>query len=199
MNLVWLLLIVGGMIVAALTGRVEDVGQAALSSAQYAVDLIIGLVGAMMLWMGMMKIAEKSGLMDALARAFRPAIGLLFPELPKGHPAAGAILMNVAANLLGVGNAATPLGLKAMQDLETLNPEPGTATPSMCTFLALNTSSVTLIPASVVALRAAAGSANPTEIVGSTFLATLVAGAVALATDRVFRRLDSAGGKEGRR
>jgi spore maturation protein A len=118
----------------------------------------------------------------------RPLVRRIMPEVPPEHPAMGALLMNISANLLGVGHAATPLGLKAMQELQKLNDEPETATNAMCTFLALNTSSVTLIPATVIAFRANAGSANPTEIVATTLMATLCSTTAALTLDYLFRR-----------
>ena len=119
-----------------------------------------------------MKLAEKSGLVEILSRALRPVLRWLFPDVPATHPAMGSMVMNIAANMLGLSNAATPLGLRAMQDLEKLNPRPGTATNAMCTFLAINTSSVQLIPATTIAILAAAGARNPTQIIGTAFFAS---------------------------
>jgi len=126
----------------------------------------------MALWLGLMKLAEKSGLVEILSRALRPVLRWLFPDVPATHPAMGSMVMNIAANMLGLSNAATPLGLRAMQDLEKLNPRPGTATNAMCTFLAINTSSVQLIPATTIAILAAAGARNPTQIIGTAFFAS---------------------------
>ena len=187
-NFIWLFLIVAGVLMAGATGQADRITTALTDQATTATNLIIGLAGIMVFWMGMMNIAAKSGLTQVFARLLRPLVMRLFPDVPPDHPAAGAILLNVSANLLGLGNAATPLGLSAMQELQKLNSEPETASPAMCTFLALNTSSVTLIPATVVALRAAAGSTSPADVVGPTFLATLVAAVTAMSLDRYFRR-----------
>ena len=145
-----------------------------LHYAKIAVELAIGLIGIMALWLGLMKIAEQSGMIAALSRGLKPVMVRLFPEVPPEHPAMGAMIMNISANLLGLGNAATPLGLKAMEELNKLNRKTGTATDAMCTFLVINTSNVQIIPATVIAVRAAAGSAEPTEIVGAVILATAV-------------------------
>jgi spore maturation protein A len=142
--------------------------------AKVAVELALGLIGVMALWLGLMKIAEEAGLIARLARALKGITRRLFPDVPPDHPAMGAMIMNMSANMLGLGNAATPLGLKAMEELNKLNPKPGVATDAMCTFLVINTSNVQLIPATVIAIRAAAGSTNPTEILGPVILATTV-------------------------
>jgi spore maturation protein A len=145
-----------------------------LHYAKVAVELAIGLIGIMALWLGLMKIAEEAGLIARLAGALKGLTRCLFPDVPPDHPAMGAMIMNISANLLGLGNAATPLGLKAMEELNKLNRKPGMATDAMCTFLVINTSNVQLIPATVIAVRAAAGSANPTEILGPVILATTI-------------------------
>ncbi len=186
-NLVWLLLIVAGGLTAAARGQVSVVTDAVMGQSQLGLETVLGFTGIMILWMGIMKIAEESGLIRLLSVLVRPLMRRLLPEVPVEHPAMGAILMNVSANLLGVGAAATPLGLKAMNHLQELNPEPETATDAMCTFLALNTSGVTLVPATVIALRMSAGSMNPTEIVGTALLATLCSSIAALSVDRLFR------------
>jgi len=142
--------------------------------AKIAVELAIGLIGIMALWLGLMKIAEEAGLIARLAGALKGITRRLFPDVPPDHPAMGAMIMNISANLLGLGNAATPLGLKAMEELNKLNRKPGVATDAMCTFLVINTSNVQLIPATVIAVRAAAGSVNPTEILGPVILATTI-------------------------
>ncbi len=189
LNIIWLLLILGGVLVAGLSGQVEVVTDAAMTSARLAVEFVLGYMGIITFWVGLMKVAEESGLVRSLAGLMRPVVGLLFPSLPRDHPAVGAILMNLSANLLGVGSAATPLGLKAMEELQKLNDDRETASDAMCTFLALNTSSVTLIPVSVIGIRAAAGSADPAEIVGTTIFATSCSTLVALSLDYLFRRL----------
>jgi spore maturation protein A len=137
--------------------------------------------------MGMMRIAEKAGLLQLLAKALAPVVSLLFPDVPKGHPALGYILSNMSANLLGLGNAATPMGLKAMEELQKLNPDRQTASPAMCTLLAINTASITLIPTTIIAIRMQYGSANPVEIVGTTLIASFSATIFALLLDRWYR------------
>ena len=151
--------------------------------------LALPLAGVMALWLGVMRLAEKSGLMHALAKLLRPVMTRIFPDVPAEHPAMGSMIMNMAANMLGLANAATPLGLRAMQDLEKLNPRPGTATNAMCTFLALNTSSVQLIPASAVAILAAAGSVQPTAIIGTALIATICSTAVGLIAVKSLEKL----------
>lgn len=188
-NIIWLLFIVIGIIVAFFTGNIEAVTNAAVDYAEISVDLAIGLVGVMTLWLGMMKIAEESGLVKLLAKGVRPILKRLFPDVPEDHPAMGAIVMNMAANILGLGNAATPLGLKAMQELQKINPKKDTASNAMCTFLAINTSSVTLVASSVIALRASAGSENVAQIIGPTIVATLASTIAAVIAVKTFQKL----------
>jgi spore maturation protein A len=145
-----------------------------LKIADTAVQLAIGLIGIMALWLGIMKIAEAAGLVLLLARIVRPIMVRVFPDVPPDHPAMGAMVMNMAANFLGLSNAATPLGLKAMEELNKLNPVAGTATNAMCMFLTINTTALTLVPATVIAIRLTLGSTNPTDIIMPTFLATFV-------------------------
>ncbi len=188
-NVIWFLFLVVGIVVAAFNGNIEVVTQAAIDYANIAVDLSLGLIGVMALWLGIMKIAEESGLVQKLARGLKPIMIRLFPDVPAEHPAMGAIIMNMAANMLGLGNAATPLGLKAMKELQSINPQKDTATNAMCTFLAINTSSVTLIPAAVIALRAAAGSVSPAEIIGPTLVATTASTIAAVIAVKLLQRL----------
>jgi spore maturation protein A len=157
--------------------------------AKIAVELAIGLIGIMSLWLGLMKIAEQAGMVAVLAKFLKPVTTRLFPDVPPDHPAMGAMLMNISANMLGLANAATPLGLKAMEELNKLNKKLGTATDAMCTFLVVNTSSVQLIPATVIAIRAAAGSASPTEIIGPVIFATTINTIVGIATVKLLSRL----------
>ncbi len=157
--------------------------------AKTAVELAIGLIGIMALWLGIMKIAEQSGLVSKLAALLKPLTTRLFPDVPPDHPAMGAMIMNISANILGLANAATPLGLKAMEELNKLNRKAGTATDAMCTFLVINTSNVQLIPATVIAIRAAAGSANPTDILGPVIVATAISLIVGVSTVRLLARL----------
>ncbi len=180
LNHIWLAMLLTAMLVAGITGNVRASVDAAIRAAETAVTLALGLVGVMSLWLGVMRLAERSGLVGILARVLRPVLSRLFPEVPPDHPAMGSMVMNIAANMLGLTNAATPLGLRAMRDLETLNRHPGTATNAMCTFLAINTGSVQLIPATAIAVLAASGSLNPTAIVGSTLIATCFSSAAGL-------------------
>ena len=174
------------VIVGILTGNIDAVTQAAIDMAKTAVEIAIGLIGIMALWLGTMKIAEESGLIRIIARAIRPITIRLFPDVPEDPPAIGSIILNMAANLLGLGNAATPLGLKAMEELQELNPEKDTATNAMCTFLAINTSSVQLIlPATVVALMGAAAN----QIFITTILATGLSTITAIITVRFLEKL----------
>ncbi|HOP69225.1 MAG: nucleoside recognition domain-containing protein [Dethiobacteria bacterium] len=175
------------ILLAALKGEISAITPSIFKSAEQAVTVAFGLIGLMAFWLGIMKIIEESGIMEVLKKLLRPLALFLFPRVPRDHPAMSAILMNMSANLLGMGNAATPFGLRAMEELQKLNPCPEEATDEMCTFLALNTSSLTLLPTTVIALRAATGSLNPTEIVGTTIVATTCSTLVALVADRIFR------------
>ncbi len=188
-NIIWLFLLLSGIVVAAFNGKIEVVTSAALEAAQNSVAISIELIGLMALWLGLLKMAEEAGMVRMLARLLRPAMSYLFPGIPKGHPAMGAIIMNLSANILGLGNAATPLGLKAMQELQKLNPHPEEATSDMCTFLGLNTACITLIPATIIGIRAAADSADPTGVVGPTIFATTCSTLVAILADRYFRKI----------
>lgn len=175
LNWIWLGLILGAVLLGGFTDKLPDVANAAFESSKKAVmDLALPMAGIMALWLGIMRLAEKSGLVEILAKGLRPVLRWLFPEVPPNHPAMGAMVMNMAANMLGLSNAATPLGLRAMQDLEKLNPRPGVASNAMCTFLAVNTSSIQLIPATAVAILATAGSKDPFAIIGTAFMATLL-------------------------
>ncbi len=187
-NYIWMGLIVVGVIVAAFTGRMEQLTEAAFDSAKLAVELAIGLIGIMALWLGLMKLAEASGLVKFIARLVRPIMVRLFPDVPAEHPAMGSMIANIAANILGLGNSATALGLKAMQDLESLNKKTGTATNSMVTFVTINTTSVTLIPATVIGLRASAGAADPTSIIGTTIFATICSTVVGVTAAKLLQK-----------
>jgi spore maturation protein A len=204
MGAIWTGLVAVAVIAAAVNGRMPELTRAAMESAGAAVTLSLGLAGVMALWLGLMKVAEDAGFVRGLARTARPLMRRLFPDVPPDHPAMGAMLLNVSANVLGLGNAATPFGVKAMQELETLNPHPGTATDAQALFCALNTASVQLIPASVIALRAAAGSTAPGEIIGPTILASLCGAVVAVLASKLLQRVlprplaPGPGGAEGR-
>ncbi|MBU0663499.1 MAG: spore maturation protein [Proteobacteria bacterium] len=179
-NIIWLAMIVLATVTASYTGKMDALTKASFESAKDAVVLAIGLIGPMALWLGIMKVAETGGLMQIIARRVRPLMVRLFPEVPHDHPAMSAMIMNMAANALGLGNAATPMGIKAMQELEKLAPEKGTATNAMCLFLAINTSCVTILPLGVITVRAAAGSTNPASIFIPSLIATCCSTLVAI-------------------
>jgi len=189
LNYIWLGLMVIAILVGGLTGRMDAVTKAAFESAKTAVEIALGLIGVMTLWLGIMKIAEEAGLVRVLARLIQPVARRLFPEVPSAHPAIGAMLLNISANWLGLSNAATPLGLKAMEELQSLNPTQDTATNAMVMFLALNTASITLIPATIIAVRVTLGSANPVEIVFPTIFASTCATLVAVISAKLLEKL----------
>jgi len=189
LNYIWLALVLLAVAIGGWNDRFNDVTQGALDGAKTAVTIALGLIGIMALWLGVMRLAERAGLVQRIARVLRPIMRRLFPDVPPEHPAMGSMVMNMSANMLGLGNAATPLGLRAMRDLESLNPRPGVATNAMCTFLAINTSSVQLIPATAIAILAASGSTRPTAIVGTALLATLCAASVAVISVKLFEKL----------
>jgi spore maturation protein SpmA len=190
LNYIWLGLVLLAVVVGGCTDHLKDVADKSFEMAEFAVMKIsLPLVGIMALWLGIMRLAERAGLVALLARLLRPLMVWLFPDVPHDHPAMGSMLMNMAASILGLGNAATPLGLRAMRDLETLNPRPGTATNAMCTYLAINTSSIQLIPATAIAILAANKSNNPTAIVGTSIMATTCAAIAAVTAAKFFQRL----------
>lgn len=181
LNYLWLALVLLAVLIGGATGHLPEVTAGAFQMAETAVmKIALPLAGIMALWLGLMRLAEKSGLVQQLARALRPVLKWLFPDVPADHPAMGSMLMNMAANMLGLANAATPLGLRAMRDLETLNKHPGTATNAMCTFLAINTASIQLIPTTAIAILATQHAQNPTAIVGTALIASLCATSTAL-------------------
>ncbi|MFD2232863.1 spore maturation protein [Phaeospirillum tilakii] len=191
MNRVFVALVAVSFLFAAAGGEaaMQKLSTGLVEGAAAAVPLAFGLIGIMALFLGVMKVAEAAGLLDALARLLRPVLTRLFPELPADHPAFGAMALNLAANLLGLGNAATPFGLRAMQQLERANPHPGTASNAQVLFLALNTAGITLLPAKVIALRASAGAADPAAVVGPTLAASLTALVVAVIAAKLLQRL----------
>ena len=177
---------------AGATAPMELLSMAMIEAASGAVTLAIGLVGVMTLFMGLMKVAEAGGMLRIIARLIRPLMVRLFPDVPGDHPAMGAMILNLSANALGLGNAATPFGIRAMQELDKLNSRPGTATNAMVLFLAINTSSVTLLPTGVIALRAAAGSADPAAILPTTLFATIGSTTVAILAAKLYSRWSAA-------
>ncbi|MEO8218819.1 MAG: nucleoside recognition domain-containing protein [Acidobacteriota bacterium] len=189
LNYIWFALMAIALVVAAFNGTADAVTKGALDSAKTAVEISIGLIGVMALWLGIMKVADESGLVRLLARAISPITRLIFPEVPHDHPAMGAIILNISANMLGLSNAATPFGIKAMEELQTLNPEKETASNSMVMLLAMNTASVQLIPATVIAIMASAGATNPTAIISTTLVAGICAMIAAIAAARALTPL----------
>ncbi|ACK69161.1 nucleoside recognition domain protein [Gloeothece citriformis PCC 7424] len=186
LNYIWFGIILISVVVGSFTGKIDAVTEAAITSAETAVEIAIGLIGIMALWLGLMKIAEESGLVNVIARIVQPITVRLFPDVPPDHPAIGSIVLNMSANILGLGNAATPLGLKAMQELQSLNPKKDTATDAMCMFLAINTSSVQLIlPATIIALMKSSAS----EIFLPTILATSLSTTAAITASISFSKM----------
>ncbi len=188
LNYIWFALLAIALVVAIFNGTAAQVTKASVDSAKTAVEISLGLVGIMTLWLGVMRVAEKAGLVTLLARLLTPFRRLLFPEIPPDHPAIGAMIMNLAANMLGLSNAATPLGIKAMEELQELNPEKETASNAMVTFLVLNTAGIQLIPATIIGVLAAAGSKNPTSIISTTIVATLCGAMAAVTTAKILQR-----------
>jgi len=188
-NYIWCGMIIIGIIVGTLTGNIEAVSTAAIEWAETAVELSLGLIGVMALWLGLMKIAEEAGIVRGMGLLMKPIMVKLFPEVPADHPAMGSIVANMAANFFGLGNAATPLGIKAMQELQDLNENKEEASNAMVMFLAINTSSVTLISSSTIAYRSAAGAANPADIIGPTIIATAVSTTVAIIACKLLEKL----------
>ena len=185
-NYIWVILTVVGIVFGMVNGTMDEINQAIFTGAKEAVTLSIGLISILVFWLGMMRIAEEAGLLNALAKVFRPLVKMLFPEVSADHPAMGYILSNMIANMFGLGNAATPLGIKAMEQLQELNGGKITASRSMVTFLAINTASITIIPTTVIAIRMQYHSSSPTEIVFPTVIATILSAIGAILIDRYF-------------
>jgi spore maturation protein A len=185
-NYIWVGLTLIGLVFAAINGTMNEVNEAIFKGAAEAVTLCISLISVLVFWLGMMKIAEDSGLLNKLTTLFKPFVRRIFPDVPSNHPALGYILSNMIANMFGLGNAATPLGIKAMEQLKELNGGINEASRSMVTFLALNTASVTLVPTMVIAIRMKYESASPTDIVGPTLVTTILSAIAAILIDRFF-------------
>ena len=189
LNIIWLALLCLSVVVGAIQGRLGDVVHAVTDSAKIGFEVALGLTAVMALWLGIMRIATDSGLIAIVSRGLRPIMRRLFPEVPVDHPAMGAMILNIAANMLGMANAATPFGLQAMKELQKLNTHAHTATNAMCTFLAINTSSVQLIPATAIAYLAANGSDHPTSIIVTSLIATAFSTIVALVAVKTLSKL----------
>lgn len=198
LNKLWGIMLLAGIIVAAFTGKIGEAGTAAIDSSKEAVTLCIAMLGVMSMWTGIMNVAKRAGLIDAMTRALRPALRYLFPGVPEGHRANEYIASNIIANMLGLGWAATPYGLKAMEEMKELNRGSHIASADMCTFLIINISSLQLIPVNIIAYRSEYGSISPTSIIGMGLVATLVSTAAGVIFSVVARRIFSAGaGKDG--
>lgn len=195
-NIIWVAMTIVGIIFAMINGTMEKVNEAIFEGAKEAVTLCIAFISVLVFWLGIMRIAQDAGLLKKLTSIFKPLVKRLFPEVPENHPAMGYILSNMIANLFGLGNAATPLGIKAMEQLKLLNGGKDSASRSMITFLAINTSSLTIIPTTVIAIRMTYHSASPTEIVAPTLFATICSTLGAIFIDRYFYyRRNRIGGK----
>ena len=201
LNKLWGIMLLAGIIVAAFTGKTGDAGTAAIDSSKEAVTLCIAMLGVMSMWTGIMNIAKKAGLIDAMTRALRPVLRFLFPGIPAGHVANEYIASNIIANVLGLGWAATPYGLKAMEQMKELNQGSHIASTDMCTFLIINISSLQLIPVNIIAYRSEYGSVSPTSIIGMGLVATLISTAAGVIFSVVARTLGkdnpAPGKKEG--
>lgn len=190
LNWIWLIMVAGSVLTALAAGTLNEVTAAVLGKSKEAVmNVMLPLAGMLVLWMGIMRLVERSGLIRVISKGFSPLMRFLFPEIPAGHPVLGTIAMNMGATMLGAGNAATPLGLRAMEQLRALNPHPGVASNSMCMLLALCTSGITLIPASTIALMHARGSAQPGAVIAPSILTTLVATAGAVLACKLMQRM----------
>ena len=190
MNYIWLFFILTSVAVGMYNGKMSDVSTAVLDASSTAVTISFGLIGIMSFWLGLMHIAQKAGLLKLLARLFSPILRFIFPSLPKDDPVHADIAMNVTANALGLGNAATPLGIKAMEGLQRLNKnDKDTASDAMCTFLTINTAGIQLLPISVIAILMSLGSENPTEIILPTIITTFGALLIGLITVRILIKL----------
>ena len=188
MNYIFYILIVGSILAAAVNGKLQDVVNAVLSGADLSVKVAFSLIGIMSFWLGMMRIAEKAGIVGYITKLIKPIAKWLFNEIPHDNKAVGDIAMSFSANALGLTNAATPIGLKAMEELQEVNEDKSSASNSMCMFLAMNTAGFQLIPATVIAVLVGIGYKNPTEIVAPTLIVTSIAFISAIIIAKVFQK-----------
>lgn len=187
-SFIWGFLIILGTLFSFLRGNFPLVNEEILSSSAQSLDMFLNMFPIIVLWMGLMKIAEKSGLLTTIAHKFSKVLKIIFPSIPENHEAIGLIASNIIINMVGLGSAATPFGLKAMEKLQELNDKKNTASEAMITFLVLNTSGVTLIPTSIISLRSLYGSVNPGEIIITALLATICSSVAGLTIDYIYRR-----------
>lgn len=189
MNYIFFILIVGSIIIGAINGKLQDVVNAVMSGAELSVKVAFSLIGIMAFWLGMMKIAQKAGIIDWISKVLKPIAKLLFNEIPPDSPATGDIAMNFSANAFGLSNAATPFGIKAMEELQKVNKDKTSASNAMCMFLGMNTAGFQLIPTTVLAVLVGVGYENPTEIIAPTLLVTLIAFISAIILSKIFQKL----------
>ncbi|TFE03126.1 nucleoside recognition domain-containing protein [Jeotgalibacillus salarius] len=188
-NLIWIFMLLSGIIFSMFNGTIDEVNKGLFDSAGQAVELVIGFAAIFTLWLGMMEIANRAGLLSLVTKLFYPIIRKLFPDLPKNHPASGYIMTNISANFFGLGNAATPFGVKAMKELQQINTKPEQASRSMVTFLCLNTAAITFFPATIVSMRLSEGAVDPLDIVVPAFIATIFSCSAAILYDRISWKL----------
>ena len=189
MNFIWFFIIFISIIVGAINGKLGEVVNAILTGAQTSIDIVLSIMGIMAFWLGIMKIAEKSGIVELISKILKPVAKWLFPELPENNKAVGDIAMNFSANALGLANAATPIGIRAMEELQKLNKDKNSASDPMCTFLAMNTAGFQLVPATAIAILAAVGAKNPTEIIIPTLIVTSIAFISAVLMAKILKRI----------
>lgn len=187
-NIIWGTFIIVGIVYSFATGNIEIINDEIINCGKAGFDIVMNIMPLLVIWMGLMQIAEKSGLINKIALLLSPILSKLFPKIPKNHPAIGYIASNVAVNMAGLGSAATPFGLKAMEKLQELNDDKKRASTSMITFLVLNTSGVTIVPTTIIALRKAAGSTNPTLVLPFCIIATMASTTLGLTLDYLIRR-----------
>ncbi len=188
MNYIWYFLIVISIIVGAYTGKLNDVVNSILTGAETSIQIVLSIMGIMAFWLGIMKIAEKSGIVEFISKLLKPVAKWLFPEIPENNKAIGDVAMNFSANALGLANAATPIGIKAMEEFQKLNIDKNSASNPMCTFLAMNTAGFQLVPATAIAVLAANGSKNPTEIIIPTLIVTSITFTLAVSLAKIMQK-----------
>lgn len=193
LNIIWVIMIFAGILTGVLTGRAKEVSDAILGSCVSSVELVITMLGAMCLWTGLMNVAKKSGLVDSLAKLLKGVFKFLFPGIPTGHPANSAIAMSISADLLGLGNAATPLGIMAMKELSSINNNSVVASNAMVMFGVINAACIQLIPSTIMVLRQQAGSVNSASVMPSIWIASLVSAVSGVIAAKFFERKSSKG------
>lgn len=189
MNFIWFFIIFTSIVVGAMTGKLNDVVNSILTGAQASIQIVISIMGIMAFWLGIMKIAEKSGIVEFISKLLKPIAKWLFPEIPENNKAIGDVAMNFSANALGLANAATPIGIKAMEEFQKLNIDKNSASNPMCTFLAMNTSGFQLVPATAIAILAANGAKNPTEIIIPTMIVTSITFIMAVSLAKIMQKV----------